>query len=178
MGSLVGPFSGVINVIRRVVNWLDHGLPGAFGRLAMKGKNIFDGVKEGFRAGMNWIIGRWNSLHFSLPSINVFGQQIGGESFGVPQIDYFRSGGISSGRRAVMNEAGAEAVRLPTGSMVYSAGDSRRMMGDTGGGKFDLNVRIDRSTERGMVDALFGMLRFEIDQRYGGDVQVALGSNR
>jgi hypothetical protein len=177
VGALVGPFNSVIKKFKEVKGWLENGLPGAFGRLATKGKNIFDGVKEGFRAGINWIIGKWNSLEFSLPSISVFGQQIGGQSFGTPNLDYFASGGVSSGRPAIMNERGAEAVRLPTGSMVYSAGDSARMMG---GGRqgVDLNVKIDRTTERGLVDVLFGMLRFEIDQRFGGDVQLALGTSR
>lgn len=178
VGALIKPINTIVKGFKTVHHWLTDILPQAFGALSKKGSNIFNGVKEGFRAGINWIIGKWNSLRFSLPSINVFGQQIGGESFGVPQIDYFRSGGISSGRRAVMNEAGPEAVRLPTGSMVYSAGDSKRMMGGEGGSRLDLNVKIDRTTERGLIDALFGMLRFEIDQRYGGDVQIALGSNR
>jgi hypothetical protein len=175
--EMAGSFNSVIKKFKEVKGWLDNGLPGAFGRLATKGKNIFDGVKEGFRAGINWIIGKWNSLQFSLPSINVFGQEIGGQSFGTPNMDYFASGGVSSGRPAIMNEHGPEAVRLPTGSMVYSAGDSARMMGG-GRQEIGLNVKIDRTTERGLVDVLFGMLRFEIDQRFGGDVQLALGTSR
>jgi hypothetical protein len=175
--EMAGSFNSVIKKFKEVKGWLDNGLPGAFGRLATKGKNIFDGVKEGFRAGINWIIGKWNSLSFTLPSFSVFGQSIGGGTLGVSQLDYFASGGITRGGTSVMNERGAEAVRLPTGSMVYSAGDSARMMG---GGRqgVDLNVKIDRTTERGLVDVLFGMLRFEIDQRFGGDVQLALGTSR
>lgn len=177
IGDLIRPINDIIAGFKKVKKWLDEDLPQAFGKLSRKGAGIFNGVKEGFRIGMNWIIDKWNSLEFSIPSITVFGQTIGGQSFGTPNIDRFATGGISSGRPAVMNEAGAEAVRLPTGSMVYSAGDSARMMG---GGRqgIDLSVKIDRTTERGLIDALFGMLRFEIDQRYGGDVQLALGSVR
>jgi hypothetical protein len=177
VGALIKPVNSVIGAFRKVRDWLTKDLPEAFGGLAKKGKNIFDGVKEGFRAGINWIIGKWNSLSFTLPSFSVFGQSIGGGTLGVSQLDYFASGGITRGGTSVMNERGAEAVRLPTGSMVYSAGDSARMMG---GGRqgVDLNVKIDRTTERGLVDVLFGMLRFEIDQRFGGDVQLALGTSR
>lgn len=179
VGAIVRPINNVISGFRRVKKWLDDDLPHAFGKLARKGYNIFDGVREGFRRAMNWIISKWNSLSFTIPSISIFGQTVGGNSFSVPQIDYFASGGIARNDRAtVMNERGAEAVRLPTGSMVYSAGDSARMAAASGSGKLDLNVKIDRTTERGLVDALFGMLRFEIDQRFGGDVQLALGSNR
>jgi hypothetical protein len=177
VGSLVRPFNTVLAGARRVERFLDKDLPNAFGKLSRKGYDIFDGVKEGFRRALNWIIGKWNSLQFSLPSINFLGQQIGGQSFGVPTIDYFATGGITRGGTSVMNERGPEAVRLPTGSMVYSAGDSARMMGG-GAQSVDLNVKVDRTTERGLIDVLFGMLRFEIDSRYGGDVQQALGANR
>lgn len=177
VGALIRPFNNVLAGARRVRDFLTRDLPSAFGSLARKGLNIFDGVKEGFRRGINWVIDKWNSLEFRLPSINVFGTEIGGQSFGTPNIDYFASGGISSGRPAVMNERGAEAVRLPTGSMVYPASNTAQMMGGAGR-DVNLNVKIDRTTERGLVDALFGMLRFEIDRQFGGDVQLALGTDR
>lgn len=178
VGALVKPFTSVISAARGVRDFMNKDLPEAFGKLAGKGYNIFNGVKEGFRRGINWVIEKWNSLEFSLPSISVFGTEIGGQSFGTPNIDYFASGGISSGRPAVMNERGPEAVRLPTGSMVYPASNTAQMMGAGAGRDVNLNVRIDRTTERGLIDALFGMMRFEIDRQYGGDVQLALGTNR
>lgn len=175
--EMADTFNSVIKKFKEVKWWLDHGLPGAFTKLGMKGGGIFNGVKEGFRRAMNWIISKWNGLQFSLPSISFLGQTIGGNSFGVPRLDYFASGGISSGRPAVMNERGAEAVRLPTGSMVYPASNTAQMMNGAGR-DVNLNVKIDRTTERGLVDVLFGMLRFEIDRQFGGDVQLALGTNR
>lgn len=180
VGDIVKPINRVIERFRVVKRWLTHDLPDAFGSLSRKGRNIFDGVKGGFRAAMNWIISKWNSLQFTIPSFSAFGQTIGGGSIGVSPVDYFASGGISSGRNAIMNERGPEAVRLPTGSMVYSAGDSARMMGGGAGQRqgIDLNVKVDRTTERGLVDGILSMLRFEIDQRFGGDVQLAIGTNR
>lgn len=177
-GSLVRPIMNVVNWLGRVHNFLTVRLPNSIAAMAKRGGNVFDGVKNGFKAAINWIIGKWNSLSFSLPSVSFLGTQIGGGTIGTPHVDYLASGGISGSGRVVMNERGPEAVRLPQGSMVYSAGDSRRMMGGGQTEPMDLRVRVDRTTERGLVDALMGMLRFEIENRYGGDVQRALGESR
>ena len=77
-------------------------------------------------------------------------------------------------------QRGPEAVRLPQGSMVYSAGDSARMMGGSSGQGRDVNVRVkvERPTERGMIDLVMSMIRFEVENAYGGDVQRALGGAR
>lgn len=176
-GALVKPIAKVINALSDVKDWLTNTLPNAIKSMSNKGGNIFNGVKDGFREAVNWIIGKWNNLSFSLPSVNFLGNEIGGGSISTPNISYLATGGIAGNGRAVMNERGAEAVKLPTGSMVYSAGDSARMMGGGGGGT-DINVRVVRTTERGIVDAVMGMLRFEVATQYGGDVQLALGENR
>lgn len=177
-GAIVRPIMNVVNWLGRVHNFLTVRIPNAVSSMAKKGANVFDGVKNGFRAAINWIIGKWNSLSFSLPSVSFLGQQIGGGSIGTPHVDYLASGGISGSGRVVMNERGPEAVRLPQGSMVYSAGDSARMMGAGQSRPMDLRVRVDRTTERGVIDAIMSMLRFEIESQYGGDVQRALGESR
>jgi hypothetical protein len=176
--DLVRPISKVLGKLGDVHHFLTVKLPNAIKTMAKGGSNVFDGVRNGFRNAVNWIIGKWNNLSFSLPSVTIFGNQIGGGTIGTDNINYLASGGISGSGRAVINERGPEAVRLPQGSMVYSAGDSRRMMGGQGGGPLDLRIKVDRSTERGLVDVLLGMLRFEIATQYGGDVQLALGENR
>lgn len=177
-GAVARPIMTVVNWLGRVHNFLTVRLPNAISSMAKKGGNVFDGVKNGFRAAINWIIGKWNSLSFSLPSVSFLGQQIGGGTIGTPHVDYLASGGISGSGRVVMNERGPEAVRLPQGSMVYSAGDSARMMGAGRSQDVNLRVKVERTTERGLVDALLGLLRFEIENRYGGDVQRALGNAR
>lgn len=176
-GALVTPLVKVIVKLSEINNWITVKLPAAIKSMSGKGGDIFNGVKAGFRSAVNWIIGKWNGLQFTLPSATLFGQQIGGGTIGTHDIDYLATGGISGAGRTIMNERGPEMVKLPTGSMVYPAGDSARMAGG-GGGSVDLNVRVDRTTERGIVDALFSMIRFEIGSRYGGDVQLALGENR
>ncbi len=177
-GKLVGPIARVVGWLSNVHNFLTVKIPNAISSMAKRGGNVFDGVKNGFRAAINWIIGKWNSLSFSLPSVSFLGQQIGGGTIGTPHVDYLASGGISGSGRVVMNEQGPEAVRLPQGSMVYSAGDSKRMMSGQNNGVQRLDVHVNRTTERGVIDAVMSMLRFEISSGYGGDVQLALGENR
>lgn len=177
-GEMAAPIAKVIGKFMDVHYWLTVKLPRAIEGMARRGGNIFSGVKDGFRAAINWIIGKWNSLEFTIPSVTMFGQTIGGGSFGTPNIDYLATGGITGAGRVIMNERGPEAVRLPQGSMVYSAGDSARMMGSGRTSEMSLRVSVDRPTERGLIDMLIGMLRFEIDSRYGGDVQRALGESR
>lgn len=177
-GEIAGPIGKVITKLGEVHNFITNKIPNSIDKMAKKGGNIFNGVKEGFRNAVNWIIGKWNNLSFSVPTISTPFGDIGGYNFGTSDINYLATGGITGSGRAVINERGPEAVRLPNGSMVYSAGDSARMMGGQGGGPTDIRIRVDRSTERGMVDVLLSMLRFEIATQYGGDVQLALGENR
>lgn len=87
------------------------------------------------------------------------------------------SGGGRSGLTWV-GESGPELVDLPAGSRVNTAGDSARMMAGSGAGQTKLvgTIEVNRTTERGVIDALVKMLRIEIQNGYGGNVQMALGS--
>jgi hypothetical protein len=78
---------------------------------------MFDGIMNAFKAALNWIIGKWNSLTFTLPKISAFGQTIGGTAFHVPSIPYFHSGGTVPG------PAGSDVLAmLQAGETVTSAG--------------------------------------------------------
>lgn len=94
-----GLFNGLIDWIR--------GLPG---RVATAASGLFNGIREAFRGALNWIIGRWNSLSFTLPSITAFGKTVGGATLRVPQIPTFAMGGIvqpsAKGTLGIIGEAG------------------------------------------------------------------------
>jgi len=78
----------VSNRIDDVVGFVT-GLPG---RISSAASGLFDGFKDAFRSALNWIIDKWNGLEFTLPSISAFGQTIGGNSFGTPDIQRFHEG--------------------------------------------------------------------------------------
>lgn len=84
-------------------------------------------------------------------------------------------GGLKSGLSWV-GEHGPELVKLPPGAQVHSAGDSRRMAGS--GGELTVRGRIEvaRATDRGLMDEITRMLRIDIFQLSGGDVQQHLGT--
>lgn len=58
------------------------------------GGRIFEGIGIGFRNVINMVIDKWNSLQFTLPKIEIFGQTLGGGSVGVPRIPRFATGGV------------------------------------------------------------------------------------
>jgi hypothetical protein len=83
---IVANFTAVVNFIKR--------LPG---RVRSAASGLFDGIRSAFRSALNWIIDKWNSLGFTLPVIEFLGKTIGGNTFRVPQIPRFHSGGIVPG---------------------------------------------------------------------------------
>jgi len=81
------------------------------------------------------------------------------------------SGG-ARGSMTLVGEQGPELVRLPFGSMVKPAGQTRSMLGG-GGGPARVVLEINSGGSR-MDDLLVEVLRKAVRAR-GGDVQVALG---
>lgn len=104
-----------------IVSWLR----GLGGRIRRAVGGAFDGISSAFRSAINRVIGMWNRLHFTIPSISIPGiGSIGGGTIWVPQIPYLAAGGIVTGPTlAMVGEAGPEAVipldRLNSGGNTY-----------------------------------------------------------
>lgn len=71
------------------------------GRLADAASGMWDFIKDGFRAALNWVVDAWNDLKFptfDIPKVSIPGLgDIGGGSIGgwkLPQIDRFHTGGV------------------------------------------------------------------------------------
>lgn len=109
------------------------GLPGKIGR-AVGG--MFDGIWGAFKSALNSVIRAWNSIKFTLPSVDLgpFGV-FGGFTLGTPNLPYFHAGGIVPGPTGanvpIMAQAGERI--LPLGS--------RGASGGTGGGG-DVHVHV------------------------------------
>ena len=107
-GLLIKHWDSIVNTIK--------GLPG---RIKGAAAGMFDGIKDAFRGALNWIIGKWNGLQFSLPSVSAFGKTIGGSSFGVPKIPLLAHGGhITRGGLAVVGDRGPELMEMQRGATV------------------------------------------------------------
>lgn len=92
-----------------IVNFV-KGLPG---RITAAASGMWDGIKDAFRAAVNWIIDAWNGLEFHIPGFDPPGPgpKFGGFTLGVPDIPRLAKGGITTGPTlAMIGEAGTEAV--------------------------------------------------------------------
>jgi phage-related protein len=142
------------------------------GRIASAASGMWDGIKDAFRAAINWIIKGWNSLHFKMPSIDTHIPgvgKVGGFDLGLPQIPYLADGGTAlSGGWAVVGERGPELINLNRGATVQPLTGRNA---PRGGGDVYVTVEV-----RGSVTAerdLARSIRDEIAQlirRRGGDV--------
>lgn len=188
IGFFVRALQGIVHATIETKNWIVRtwdsvvaffrGLPG---RISAAAAGMWNGIKEAFRGAINWIVDRWNGLEFRVPGFSAFGFNVPGVTLGVPNIPRLAHGGIPpawGGGWAELGERGREAVRLPSGSMVYSADQTRGMAerGELGGGRLELDVRASWAGGAGpsgdLGAALVKLLRLEIRTRGGDPVAV------
>lgn len=116
--QLIDKFDAIWTTVEDVVGWIKDawdglvefvtGLPG---RMLTATAGLFDGIKEAFRTAINWIIGKWNALEFTVPGFSAFGKSFGGFTIGVPDITPLADGGLVTGPTlALVGEAGPELV--------------------------------------------------------------------
>lgn len=139
LAVLSGDWSGAWNAIKQIVIDVWHGivgmvsgsLQGIAGILSGAGKIIagaaggmWDGIKDAFRAALNWIIDKWNGLHFKVPSMDLgpLGK-IGGFDVGLGHINTLYTGGVGKGWSWV-GERGPELVNFGSPSRVLNHRDS------------------------------------------------------
>jgi TP901 family phage tail tape measure protein len=136
------------------------------GRISSAVSGMWDGMKSAFRSAINWIISKWNSLSFTLPSVRVPGiGTIGGATIHTPNIPFLAHGGvIDRAGMAVVGEAGPELVHLSRGAQVtpLTGGGGGR------GAPVEVVIRLEGDED------LIRMFRKGIRVR-GGNVQAVLG---
>lgn len=155
-----------------IVAWV-WGMPSRIWSAAV---GLFDGFKDAFRGAVNAIIGWWNGLSFTLPSITVpewdppgpgptfGGFTIGGQTFGTPDIGYLAKGGI------VRHRPGGILANIGEGSVdeaVIPLPRGMRAMGAGGGPPVTLNVTGSILAERDIVR----IVRDELGRRGFGGVR-------
>lgn len=166
----------VVSTVIRVWNGAVDFFKKLPGRITAAASGMWDGIKAAFRGAINWIIDRWNSLEFRVPGFSAFGFSVPGVTLGLPDIPRLAQGGIRGGW-AMLGERGAELVKLPQGSQVYSAAQSHGMLerGEAGGrGMTEVMVTLDPSLSgptRDLVAAVVKALRFAA-RPYGGSVDA------
>lgn len=148
-----------------------RGVPGAMNK-AFSG--AFDGLKNAFRSAVNWIIGGWNRLSFSIPGVDTHIPgvgNVGGFTMGTPNIPYLATGGVTTGpTMAMIGEGRENEAVLPLSKLngmlnsarvqgVTSANAQSRIVFDVTGADEDMKRlirRIVKNDGRGNVQTAFG----------------------
>lgn len=63
------------------------------GRIRVAAAGMFESITGAFRRAINWVIGKWNGLSFTVPSVSVGPVHFGGQTVGTPNVPYLASGG-------------------------------------------------------------------------------------
>lgn len=74
---------------------------------------MFDGIKTAFKAAVNFIIGKWNGLSFTIGGGSILGKKLPKVTLTTPNIPYLASGGITTGPTLAVvgdNPGGREAI--------------------------------------------------------------------
>jgi len=94
-------------------------ITGIPGKISAKLRSMWDGLKAGFRVAINYVIGKWNSLQFTIPSFSILGKSFGGGTIGVPKIPQLADGGIvkasPGGTLVNVGEGGEDEAVVPLG---------------------------------------------------------------
>lgn len=106
----------VVRHFRQIVDFV-KGMPG---RMAAAGRGMWNWIKSGFRSAINWVLGKWNSIHLTLPKVDLgpLGH-VGGGTIGLPPVPLLAAGGVVRGLGSwITGEAGPELnTTLPGGGV-------------------------------------------------------------
>ena len=139
-GAVMSPINAIKDAAKAVFAWFGHiwdGIESATTRVWNAIKNtikrvvddikgiasgIWDGLTNGLKAAINWVIDKLNSLIHGINHTVI--RWIPGVD-NIPDVPHLATGGyIARGGLAVVGERGPELVSLPTGSRVHPNGSS------------------------------------------------------
>jgi TP901 family phage tail tape measure protein len=107
--GLLGPIGLIITHWNSIVTFITK-LPG---RMASAGKTMWDWMKQAFRDAINFIIGLWNKLHFTLGGWHIGPVKVPKVNIGLQPLPYLATGGtIAPGGMAVVGDAGPELASV------------------------------------------------------------------
>jgi TP901 family phage tail tape measure protein len=135
--------------IKKAAGKLWEGIKSVFSGIGDWFAGIWGGIKAGFKAFINFIIGGLNKIPEGLNSLQVSVPKwvpgVGGKTLGfnVPTIPYLAHGtGYWQGGTAMIHDKGAEVVDLPRGSRVYPHDKSIQMAKQEGQGHGNITINI------------------------------------
>jgi phage-related minor tail protein len=144
MWSWIGDKAGdAVSAVRNKIDSLIGFITSMPGKISSAARGMFDGIQSAFRGAVNWIIGKWNNLSFSIGGGNVFGVNLPRVSLDTPNIPMLASGGtLTRGGDVIVGEVGPERLTLPAGATVTPLRGGALPSGDNGSGPMELLVKI------------------------------------
>lgn len=131
LAILTGPFGLAVKFVvdhwDSIVDFVSR-LPG---RIASAASGMWDGIKDAFRAAVNWIIRAWNGLEFRIPGFDPPGPgpKFGGFTLGLPDVPELHTGGIFKPRGG----GGEGLAMLERGEGVFTPEQMAALGGGAGG---------------------------------------------
>lgn len=184
-GDLIAVISGVWTIAWGLLQVLGGLLIGLLaGALAFVSGLVW-GAITGF---FNWIFTKGDSVQKNIGKIVVIGGIILGLIFGFPvvfalavataigvlisKINPFADGGVTGGGVSIVGEKGPELVRLPAGSRVSSAQQTRTMLSpnNSGGNTFNITINAKDTSDgemRRIADKIGKMINNKINRNVG-----------
>lgn len=136
---------------------------------------MWDGIKDAFKDAINFIIRGWNSIHLTLPAVDMgpLGT-FGGFTLRVPQLPLLAKGGVidpqPGGVPAILAEAGQREIAAPEPLM-------RQMIAEAvAAARSDINVNI--MADHPAIAAFVKFLNIVIDDRLGKTAAAVAGGAR
>lgn len=163
MGKVKGWVGGAVDWVHTKWNNLVGFIKGIPGRISGALSSMWNGLKAGFKIAINYVIGKWNSLHFTIPSFSILGKSFGGGTIGVPSIPYMAKGGT-------VKEQGLAFIHKGE-TVTPSARVTPFRSSSSGGGGGGATITI-KSDGRRMSNLLLELMREAIRNSGGDPVKV------
>jgi phage-related protein len=116
--SAAGTVVGAVETTWTTFETWITGLPG---RLTHTFTGMFDGISGAFKAAINWVIGAWDSLHFTIGGWKVgagpFSVTLPKVDIGMPTIPKLAQGGLVTTSGLIYAHAGEAITPLPRGRL-------------------------------------------------------------
>lgn len=160
------PLKNGINTVKNVVSSALSGIrsgwdsfvsfiKGIPGRISGSLSSLFAPLASGFRSAINSIIGAWNNLSFSIPSVDIPGLgTVGGGTLNTPNIPYLQTGGFTTAQGLAMLHPDEMVLPLSNsnGINALAAALEAAGAGGDGGAPIQVIVQIGNETITQMVD--------------------------